>query len=98
MNIDKLKLEIIAKIIMTDDIELLNKIQEMINYYQSNAIVNEPQATYETSERMHILNDWQKERIKKALKQVENGEFITNEEAEIELEKWFQEQEKSYGQ
>lgn len=98
MNIDKLKLEIIAKIIATDDVELLNGIQEIIYSYKSNLLVNEPPATYETSQRMHILNDWQKERIEKALKQVENGEFVTNEEAEIELEKWFQEQEKLYGQ
>lgn len=98
MNIDKLKLEIITKIIATDDVELLNKIQEIINAYKSNLFVNEPPATYATSERIHILNDWQKERIEKALKQVENGEFVTNEEAEIELEKWFQEQEKLYGQ
>ena len=33
MNIAELKLEIIAKIIATDDVALLNKIQEITNDY-----------------------------------------------------------------
>ena len=98
MNIAELKLEIIAKIIATDDVQVLNRIQEILNKSESLLITNEPTGTYETSERIHILNDWQKERVEKALKQFENGEFITNEDAEIELQKWFQEQEKLFGQ
>ena len=98
MNIDKLKLEIISKIIAIDDVKVLNQILEILSTSELHFVINEPPATYETSERMHILNDWQKERIEKALKKVKNGEFITNEEAEIDLQKWFQEQEKLYGQ
>lgn len=98
MNIAALKLEIIAKIIAADDVELLNKIQETIHHFNSLPLVNEPTTIYETSEQIHILNDWQKERIEKALKQIENGEFVTNEEAEIEIQEWFQKQEKLYGQ
>jgi predicted transcriptional regulator len=98
MEISKVKIALIDRIISTDDVNLLNRIQEIINKFETFSLVNEPLHTYETSEQIHALNDWQKERIKKALKQVDNGEFITNEKAEIEIEKWFQEQEKLYGQ
>lgn len=47
MNIAELKLKIIAKIVATDDIALLNKIQEIINDYEYNLSVNEPSSTYE---------------------------------------------------
>ena len=47
MNLAELKLELIAQIIATDDVALLNKIQEIINDYESNSIVNEPVTTYD---------------------------------------------------
>ena len=95
MNIAELKLEIIAKIIATDDIALLNKIQEIINDYESNLLVNEPTSTYEkeTSEKIYVLNEWQQKRIDIPLKQVENGEYISDEEAEKEMQIWFKEEE-----
>jgi hypothetical protein len=95
MNIAELKLEIIAKIIATDDVALLNKIQEIINEYESNSLVNEPTSTYEreTSEKIYVLNEWQQKRIDIALKQVENGEYISDEEAEKEMQIWFKEEE-----
>jgi len=95
MNIAELKLEIIAKIIATDDVALLHKIQEIINDYESNSLVNEPAVNYEktTSEKIYILNEWQQKRIDIALKQVENGEYISNEEAEKEMQIWFKEEE-----
>ena len=75
---------------------LLNKIQEIINDYQSSLKVNEPSSTYQktTSENIRVFNEWEQKRIDIALKQVENGEYITDEEAQIEIEKWFNEQEK----
>lgn len=95
MNIAELKLEIIAQIIATDDVALLNKIQEIINDYESNSLVNEPAVNYEktTSEKIYVLNEWQQKRIDIALKQVENGEYITDEEAEKEMQIWFKEEE-----
>ena len=96
MNIAELKLEIIAKIIATDDTELLSRIKEIIESYESNSLVNDPTSTYEkaTSEKIYVFNEWQQKRIDIALKQVENGEYISDEEAQIEIEKWFEEQEK----
>ena len=95
MNIAELKLEIIAQIIATDDTALLNKIQEIINDFESNSLVNEPAATYEkaTSEKVYILNEWQQKRIDLALKQVENGEYITEEEDQKEMQLWFKKEE-----
>jgi predicted transcriptional regulator len=95
MNIAELKLEIIAKIIATDDVAILNKIQKIINDYESNSLVNEPASTYEkeTSEKIFVLNEWQQKRIDIALKQVENGEYISDEEAEKEMQIWFKEEE-----
>jgi len=100
MSIAELKLELIAQIIATNDNALLNRIKEIINSYESNLLVNEPISTYEkvTSEKVYVFNEWQQKRIDIALKQIENGEYISDEEAQIEIEKWFEEQEKLIGQ
>ena len=90
MNIAELKLEIIAKIIATEDITFLNKIQEIINDYESNSVANEPIPTYE---KITVFSEEEQRKINIALKQVENGEYISDEEAQIEIEKWFEEQE-----
>jgi hypothetical protein len=96
MNTTELKSELIAQIIATDDRILLDKIKEIIVAYQSNLLVNEPTSTYEkvASEKIYDFNEWQQKRIDIALKQVENGEYISDEEAQIEIERWFEEQEK----
>jgi hypothetical protein len=94
MNIGELKLELIAKIIHTNDLETLMKIEAVLNNIQQTIHeVNEPPTTYK-SEKVLVLNEWQQARIDIALKQIENGDFISHEEDQLELEKWFQEQEK----
>jgi predicted transcriptional regulator len=93
MNISELKLKLIEKIIHSDDVEFLMKIETFLEQ-NNDFIVNEPQALYENSAKKIVLNDWQKARIKKAQQQIKNGEFLTFEEDQIEMEKWFQEQEK----
>jgi hypothetical protein len=92
MNIATLKLEIIAKIIATDDVELLNKIQEIIVQYHSNSMVNEPTSTYQktTSENIRVFNESEQKRIDKALEQYKNGECISDEEADKEIQKWLE--------
>jgi hypothetical protein len=101
MNTAELKLELIAQIIATNDSILLNEIKETINSYESNLLVNEPTSTYEKipSEKIYVFNEWQQKRIDIALKQVENGEYLTEEEDEKEMKKWFEEEdEKLSGQ
>lgn len=87
MNIAELKLEIIAKIIATDDVDLLNKIQEIINDYESNSVVNEPMATYE---RIRVFSEEEQRKINLAVKQYENGECISDEEAQKEIQEWLE--------
>ncbi len=95
MNIGELKLDLIAKIIHTNDLETLMKIEAVLNNIQQTIHeVNEPPTTYIKTEKVLILNEWQQARIDISLKQIENGDFISHEEDQLELEKWFQEQEK----
>lgn len=98
MDIENLKLEIIQRIIDSNNKVLLLKIKEILMLPTDSIELNEPQTLYETPSKKFVLNDWQKERIKKAQQQIENGEFLTEEEAEIEIQKWFEEEEKLYGQ
>ncbi len=99
MNIAELKLELIRKIIATNDLTILMKIEaELNNIQQTIHEINEPPTTYIKSEKVLVLNEWQQARIDIALKQIENGEFLTEDEDKIEMEKWFKEEEKLYGQ
>jgi len=82
MNTSDLKLKLIAQIIATNDNFLLDRIDETI---KSNLLINEPTLTYEkaASEKIYVFNEWQQKRIDIALKQVENGEYISDEEAKL---------------
>jgi hypothetical protein len=87
MNIAELKLKIIAKIIATDDVALLNKIKEIINDYESNSLVNEPTTTYE---RIRVFSEEEQRKINLAIQQYENGECISDEEAQKEIQEWLE--------
>jgi hypothetical protein len=87
MNLAELKLEIIAKIIATDDVALLDKIQEIINDYESNSVVNEPVATYD---RIRVFSEEEQRKINLAIQQYENGECISDEEAQKEIQEWLE--------
>ena len=87
MNLAELKLEIIAKIVATDDVALLNKIQEIINDYESNSAVNEPVTTYD---RTRIFSEEEQRKINLAVQQYENGECISDEEAQKEIQEWLE--------
>jgi hypothetical protein len=87
MNLAELKLEIIAQIIATDDTALLNKIQEIINDFESNSLVNEPAVTYE---RIRVFSDEEQRKINLAVQQYENGECISDEDAQKEIQEWLE--------
>ena len=87
MNIAELKLEIIAQIIATDDLDLLIKIQEIITDYESNLLVNEPTTTYE---RIRVFSAEEQRKINLAVQQYENGECISDEEAQKEIQEWLE--------
>ncbi|MBF4472471.1 hypothetical protein [Flavobacterium sp. HJJ] len=100
MDTDKLKSELIAQITATNDSMLLLKIKEIIDSHQSILSINEPTSVYEkiVPEKIYVFNEWQQKRIDIALKQVENGEYLTEEEDQKEMQKWFEEEEKLFGQ
>ncbi len=87
MNIAELKLEIIGKIIATDDVALLNKIQEIIDSCESNSLVKEPTTTYE---RIRVFSEEEQRKINLAVQQYENGECISDEEAQKEIQEWLE--------
>ena len=87
MNIAELKLEIIAKIIAIDDVALLDKIQEIINDYESNSVVNEPVTTFE---RIRVFSKEEQRKINLAVQQYENGECISDEDAQKEIQEWLE--------
>jgi len=96
MSTDDLKLELIAKIINTNNSVLLLKIGALLNdknYSETEenpTLVNESVMKYES---VRVFSDEEQRRINIALKQVENGDYISDEDAQIEIEKWFEEQE-----
>jgi predicted transcriptional regulator len=95
MNIAELKLELIRKIININDLETLIKIEEILkNETNITNIVNEPATVYQKTEKVLVFNEWQQARIDKAIKQYVNGECISDEEAEKEIQIWFKEEEK----
>lgn len=91
MNIPELKLELIRKIININDLEILIKIEEILkNVSIKTNIVNEPSTVYKKTEEVRVFNEWQQARIDKATKQYENGECISDEEAQKEITAWLE--------
>ena len=90
MKMDALKLELIQKIIDCNDLDVLKKIDEILS--RSNITnVNEPSTVYSKEEKVYVFNEWQQKRIDKALEQYKNGECISDEEADKEIQKWLEE-------
>ena len=96
MTIAEEKLELIQKIIACNDINILMEIKAML-LADKNQLA-EPATSYKKEEKVYEFNEWQQERIHKSIKQVEKGEFLTEEEAEKDIQEWFKEQEKLFGQ
>lgn len=98
MTTSELKLYLLEKIIETTDIDLLLKIKSLLkknNYAvleENPSEINELDLQYEKNIR--FFSPAEQRKIDQALKEYENGECISDEEAQIELEKWFKEQEK----
>ncbi len=85
-----LKIEIIQKIIETDNIEILMEISEILSSNNSSSQVNEPLEVYEKTEKVRFFNEWEQEKIDKAVQQYENGECISDKEAQKEIQAWLE--------
>ena len=91
MNIAELKLEIISKIINTNDLETLIKLEEILKNDTIHInVVNELSSVYQKTEEVRVFNEWQQARINKATRQYENGECISDEEAQKEIQAWLE--------
>ena len=93
MNLAELKIELIQKIIATDEVNLLIKINDFLdNSADFITEANEPTSIYEKigTEEIYVFNEWQQKRIDIALQQVQNGEYISDEEAQKEIQAWLE--------
>ena len=96
MNIAELKLDLIQKIIDCNDINLLSKISDLLeveNYKiteENSSEVNESVLKYE---KIRIFTAEEQQKIDLALEQVKNGEFLSEEEENKEMQRWFKEEE-----
>ena len=91
MDSAELKIELIHKIIETNDFELLEKLAALLIITNK---LGEPATVYQNEEKVYILSDQQISVINKSMEQYKNGKILTEIEAEKDLEKWFDEQEK----
>ena len=93
MKINELKLELIAKIIDTNDFKFLLKISTLLevqNYTQLKkdiSSVNEPALKYES---VRVFSAEEQRKINIALEQYNNGECISDEEAQKEIQEWLE--------
>jgi len=74
METAELKKKLIAKINTTEDNEVLESVMRILEFH--------------TEENVYILNDMQIAAIEEAEEDYRNGRFLTNEEANAEIEKW----------
>jgi lipase chaperone LimK len=93
MEINELKLELIAKIIDTNDFKFLLKISTLLevqNYTQLKkniSSVHEPALKYES---VRVFSAEEQRKINLALEQYKNGECISDEEAQKEIQEWLE--------
>ena len=94
---ENLKLKLIESIIKTNDLKILNQIKEILFAYRQSEnknIVAETESIYEsekpmTEEDITLPNEIL-EILKICQKQVENGEYYTNEEVEKYFDEWLE--------
>ncbi|WP_281239271.1 hypothetical protein [Flavobacterium praedii] len=93
MNTAELKSQLIAQIMATDDHHLLLKINTLLNCKMYNEVdkclssVNEPVLQFES---VRIFSEEEQRKINLALEQYNNGECISDEEAQKEIQAWLE--------
>ena len=98
MTLNELKLDLIDQIIKCNDAEILLKISDLLSnnkYLEFNknlSLVNEPTLKYDTftNEKIRVFSDLEQRKINLALKQFEDGECISDEEAQKEIQSWLE--------
>jgi hypothetical protein len=93
MSTSDLKLDLIKKIIDTDRINLLLKISALLNEKNYSELeenlssVNEPALKHEN---VRVFSAEEQRKINLALEQYKNGECISDEEAQKEIQEWLE--------
>ena len=82
MSTNELRSDLLAIISTIEDIDLLKKLKQYLKI------------ELEAKDDVYILSERQLSALNKSLEQYENGQFLTEEEAEKDLDKWFKEEEK----
>ena len=77
MNTSELKLDLIKYISNIEDIQILERLKQFLE-------VNK------ISENVRVFTPDQQARVNRALEQYKNGECISNEEAEKEIQQWLE--------
>lgn len=93
MKLEALKLELVQRILATDDRELLEKLLEMLS--QESLMLRETQAPYVTKKeepsRLEDLSPAFQESIKRGLADAEAGRVHSHEDEEKYWKQWFKE-------
>lgn len=86
-NLNELKLRIIQRLIKIDDIEILRKINEFISQYDSynENTVHETQSIYHSKVK---FSESQKQMLRDAENDIEEGRFHTDDEVRKMTEEW----------
>ncbi len=71
-----LKKYLVSKINLIDDDSVLDKIKKIVD----------------KKEKIYVLSDFHLKKLEKSRKQFANGEFYTQEEADLKIEEWLNEQ------
>ena len=93
MNLSELKKVLIQKIIVIDDLNLLMEINDLLDSYhyaESAKKLNTVNETVSSNEKVRIFTEEEKTKINIALQQVENGEYISDDEAQKEIQAWLE--------
>jgi len=93
MNIAELKLELITKIIDTNDVELLLKISTLLEAKNYTQLKKETTSVHESAlkyESVRVFSAEEERKINLALEQYKNGECISDEEAQKEIQEWLE--------
>ena len=62
-----------------------------INQLEDQKVLNQIKKIVDKQETVYQLSDFLKGKIEISRKQIENGEFLTQEELDLEIEKWLNE-------
>lgn len=84
-----LKIELIQKIIESSNLDLLLRIKEIIEASDSYH-VNERPSVYQNLVEVRVFSDLEQSKIDKAIIQYQNGDCISDVEAQKEIQEWLE--------